>query len=553
MPENVGEFEVVVKGRVDSKLGEELEQNIKKHSKRASEQTEKNFIEKFINIGKKFNKIFKSPSLGKFLRDIEKLSTGIEKAFGGIAAKVSTKKGGPEMPVSRYAMSEEQAGGVATVGGKGGGGLLKMGGKLGILAGAVMLIAGVLKTLAPIQAILKMIFTVLQITLYPIAQLLLMIFKPILGLLLKYLIIPFYSFMQEKLPILMKIFDDIAGFIGGLVGGAVGAVVGGLSWLYDNLIKPAVEALTAFAKFVWSIFEGIVAIASANFKTIFDLFMDVGSFLITFWSGIASTIVNIFMFFGKTIIGVLNLLLGPIITFVSRVIKNPADILGAIAGLGDDLLHTGDRFSDFAKDVSKNWETLQTDTTKIMENILQSGSKIFTDLQVNIQNSMDITKNVVSDIFTNISSIATSGFGTISTSFQNMVDAMKDAIPQWSADSWSNSGWSGNYGDGGWPNTPWSSDANPHEVYYDSVPYATGGIVTKPTKALIGEAGPEAIIPLTNLVNSRNINTKLNLGGMSSPTININNPTVRNDFDIDEIVRQVERALYINTKRAGIR
>jgi hypothetical protein len=40
---------------------------------------------------------------------------------------------------------------------------------------------------------------------------------------------------------------------------------------------------------------------------------------------------------------------------------------------------------------------------------------------------------------------------------------------------------------------------NPFKTNGGEVPMATGGIVTRPTRALIGEAGPEAVIPLGKL------------------------------------------------------
>ena len=64
---------------------------------------------------------------------------------------------------------------------------------------------------------------------------------------------------------------------------------------------------------------------------------------------------------------------------------------------------------------------------------------------------------------------------------------------------------------------------------------AEGGIVTSPTLALIGEAGPEAVIPLGK-------------GGMGT-TININNPVVRNDSDIRRLADEVGRRLQLNANR----
>lgn len=64
------------------------------------------------------------------------------------------------------------------------------------------------------------------------------------------------------------------------------------------------------------------------------------------------------------------------------------------------------------------------------------------------------------------------------------------------------------------------------------IPFADGGIVTGPTPALIGEAGPEAVIPLNQL------------GSMGTTNITINMPA---GTDGDELVRTLER----ETRRRG--
>ncbi len=64
------------------------------------------------------------------------------------------------------------------------------------------------------------------------------------------------------------------------------------------------------------------------------------------------------------------------------------------------------------------------------------------------------------------------------------------------------------------------------------IPFADGGIVTGPTPALIGEAGPEAVIPLNQL------------GSVTGANITINMPA---GTDGDELVRTLER----ETRRRG--
>lgn len=51
--------------------------------------------------------------------------------------------------------------------------------------------------------------------------------------------------------------------------------------------------------------------------------------------------------------------------------------------------------------------------------------------------------------------------------------------------------------------------------------YAEGGIVTGPTNALIGEAGPEAVIPLSKPARAAEIMNEAGLSSMLSPSINV--------------------------------
>ena len=72
-----------------------------------------------------------------------------------------------------------------------------------------------------------------------------------------------------------------------------------------------------------------------------------------------------------------------------------------------------------------------------------------------------------------------------------------------------------------------------------SVPkLAEGGIVTRPTLALIGESGPEAVIPLGR-------------GGAGGNTFNINfnNLTVRSDEDIDILTEEISLRLAQEAER----
>jgi hypothetical protein len=65
---------------------------------------------------------------------------------------------------------------------------------------------------------------------------------------------------------------------------------------------------------------------------------------------------------------------------------------------------------------------------------------------------------------------------------------------------------------------------------------ASGGIVTKPTFAMIGESGPEAVIPLNNMSSVASTY-------YISPTINID-AKVSSDFDSRKLAEYIDEALY---------
>jgi phage-related minor tail protein len=66
---------------------------------------------------------------------------------------------------------------------------------------------------------------------------------------------------------------------------------------------------------------------------------------------------------------------------------------------------------------------------------------------------------------------------------------------------------------------------------------AEGGIVTRPTLALIGEAGPEAVVPLGK-------------GGAGTViNIEINNPNVSSMADIDTLTEEISRRLNAEIER----
>jgi len=80
----------------------------------------------------------------------------------------------------------------------------------------------------------------------------------------------------------------------------------------------------------------------------------------------------------------------------------------------------------------------------------------------------------------------------------------------------------------------------------DATPLAEGGIVTKPTLALIGEAGPEAVIPLSR--GRRGTGA----GGVTvNVTVTGNN--ISGDREADALARKVAQSITDQLRRQGIK
>jgi len=79
---------------------------------------------------------------------------------------------------------------------------------------------------------------------------------------------------------------------------------------------------------------------------------------------------------------------------------------------------------------------------------------------------------------------------------------------------------------------------------------AAGGIVNRPTFALIGEAGPEAVIPLDRSRGNESLPSASSFGSRSAGTINL---TINAGMGTDgaEVGRQVVDALKAYSRRNG--
>lgn len=410
MPDDVGHFKVILEAEVGRDVGKTLEKGFEKSSekigKKLQEEIEES-IDKSIEKARKFEKSFKIPSFGQIG---EKL-TGF---LGDTTKKVT-------------------AGGLAAGAGDGSG-ILAIVGKLSIVVGILALVYDVIKSLAPMVAIFKLISATLQLTLYPIAQFLLAIFKPILAIILKMFIIPWYTTWGPALLTLLPKNPIERG---------------------KDIITDPIGTFEEDIKNTWKFLEGFGKWYEEQLMKIYNTAKDIWSSLGTSWDALWLDAVNLVKNYEAVLVGIYNWL------------KN------SWSGITNAILSPLQSVWSFINSIRlPSW--------------LGGGG----------------------------------GGGKV------------PSLPTGGGYGYNPS--TGIYTPGTGPGYEPIKGPGPHKL-------AEGGIVRSPTVSLIGESGPEAVIPLNKLGSMGNINLTINIA------------KVEKSVDINTLITQIERILYTNMKRAGAR
>ena len=150
---------------------------------------------------------------------------------------------------------------------------------------------------------------------------------------------------------------------------------------------------------------------------------------------------------------------------------------------------------------------------------------------LNIKNTIDVWLSAIDNVVSGILSMV-----------KGITDAIKDAsnwLENFDALKWLQDTWKGRSSEGGW------------------TPFATGGIVTQPTRAIIGEAGvPEAVVPLSAAGIEKftsGLDKRYKNGGAPSVEVNIGT-FVNNDTstDVNSLCDQIGRTSLRKLREQGV-
>jgi len=284
----------------------------------------------------------------------------------------------------------------------------------GLVAQGIKALVEILEDASPLLAqMLKLLWQGFMLILRPIGDFIAILLKPIIILLYKYFIIPWYKFMYGKvIPALVKFLEDPVGALIGLgeaivnklkealptIAGAIVSAIPGLGTLLGFIIEswPAIEStirgvfdflkgvwegLSGFISWIWGIIEPIIKGFFEFLKTIWD---GIVGFATWIWSLIEPIIKAFFEFLKQAWEGIKG--------FVSWIWDN---IRNAITTFFNFILNAWITIAIVVKGL---WNTIQSLATNFFNWLAQAWSTL---------------SNIVGSLWNVISSVVTSFFNQL--------------------------------------------------------------------------------------------------------------------------------------------
>ena len=290
-----------------------------------------------------------------------------------------------------------------------------------------------------------------------------------------------------------------------LIAGALAALAAGAVYAYENFetFRNIVDAVIEFAQnaFAWFMKDGVPALqefarvaaevgkaVGKAFMVLFDvlrpIFEKIAGFYIAFYTGLFNA--------RDEIAGAVTSIIGFYVDLYTGIYNGVQDIIGAVQEMIDFIIDIPNKIGDLA--------------TTVKDKFVEVGSAILDGITDGIGAAGDFVSDFAQSV----------GNGLIDFVNSNIIGAINGAIPDRLSLG------------------PVGINIDPNPI--PEIPrLAEGGIVTKPTLAMIGEGGEsEAVIPLSKL-GAMN-------GGSTTVNVTVNMPTGSNGNDVVRALQQYARA-----------
>ncbi|WP_213997272.1 phage tail tape measure protein [Tepidanaerobacter syntrophicus] len=244
-------------------------------------------------------------------------------------------------------------------------------------------------------------------------------------------------------------------------------------------------------------------------------------------------------------IGLIVAALGPLLLIIGQIITTVSALMPLITGLGAVFAAltgpVGIAVAAIAGAIAigvalyKNWDEIKTKAGEIWEKIKTNVMAPINALKGSLSGAWDSISKTASDAWEGLKNTASAMFNKVKDAILAPFKNLHIPLPhfKFSTKKMSIAGISFSVPD---VDVNW---------------YAKGGIFTAPQIIGIGEAGPEAVVPLDKLKNIITDALK-GTGNYSGPLVTVENMTVRSEEDIQHISRELYRLLQTSSRQKGI-
>ena len=339
------------------------------------------------------------------------------------------------------------------------------------------------------------------------------------------------------------------------------ALAAGAVWAYQNVdwFREGVDKVVDWfqqdflptMEMIWDAVWEIISVAIELIVEIFNRFVDS---VTTLWDAFGDTILEYVEFAWDAISRYIEIVLGliqSVIQVVTGIISGDwsrvwEGIKGVFTGVWDGIKLALDVALGLIKTAinlaldsielvwDETWETIQTafDTAwGLVETAVTTGIETVVDFFAGLPESI---KTAVSTLASVITSPFSTAFASIKALWNSTVGGFGFSIPSWIPGVGGKSfkipyigGAGSSYGGG-------ITGVSGGDLMF----FANGGFVGGPTVAMIGEAGPELVLPLTRPARTQELLDEHGLSGGGSSVTNIH-VSAKTDADPDAIARQV--------------
>lgn len=331
-----------------------------------------------------------------------------------------------------------------------------------------------------------------------------------------------------------NIISGIFVWVWGFIGDFVMTAVNGIRDFFVTIFTGIADFFTA----IWTaISTTVYTITTAIWNWIVTVFTSIWDSIVQIWTGVSTFFTTIFTAIHKTV--------SDAITAVWTVIKSVfTSIYGTIQSVLTAIHNT----------VSSIWNTIKTTIATVVESIRTTVSNTFESIKTKVIGVVDSLKTSVTEKFNAIRDAITKPVDKAKELVGEAVDDIKGffsglelpeiKIPKIKLPHFSLKG---------------SFSLAPPSVPSFAVDwYKKGGIFNSPSVIGVGEAGSEVVLPISKL-SSILADTLDKMQGVAEPVttngviIKIDNMTVRNDRDIEQISELLYKKMEGNSRSKGVR